>query len=137
MKKMLSVGIIILSIVTSIGILKAQDYSKSSRPWGSFKKVETEKDYEALPDKSKIAMACSKCKSVTVINKKELATKPGHGMVEEVLVVDSCPGCGGKITTKSSGKETAMVHTCSKCGDDSPYCCATKSSEKTHGMSDK
>ncbi len=132
---------ILLSAIFALVIIaipsQAQDYSKSSKEWNrkTFKKVETVKEIEDLPKETEIAMACPKCKSVTILVKKELATKPGHGTVEESLTVDPCPGCGGKITTKHSGKETIMVHTCNKCGDESPYCCATKPKEKTEGMS--
>jgi len=116
--------------------LNAQDYSKSSKEWNrnAFKKVETHKDMDVLPKDSQIAMACSKCKSMTMITKKELGTKPGHGTTQEVTSVDKCPGCGGKITTKSTGKESHYVHTCSECGDDSAYCCATTPGEKSEGM---
>lgn len=114
-------------------VVSAQDYSKSSRPWGNFKAVNNSKQYENLPEDATIAMACAKCKSVVVMIKKDLGTKTGLTK-EEAATVDKCPGCGGKITTKG-GKETAYVHTCSECGSDSAFCCATTSGEKTSGMS--
>jgi hypothetical protein len=134
--KYLSLIAVIALAISSASLASAQDFSKSSKEYNrkAFQKVETQKDYEALPSSSEIAMACSKCKSVTLIQTKEKATKPGHGKVEETLTVDSCPGCGGKITTKAGSKETAFVHTCSKCGDESAYCCATKDGKKTEGM---
>jgi predicted RNA-binding Zn-ribbon protein involved in translation (DUF1610 family) len=120
----------------AINHVQAYDYSKSSKEWNrkAFHSVETPKAVDELPEDAQIAMACSKCKSVTMITKKELATKPGHGTKEEVTSVHQCPGCGGKITTKSTGKETAYIHTCSECGEKSAFCCATKAGEKTSGM---
>lgn len=123
-------------VLASATISLAQDYSKSSKEYNrkAFQKIETAKAVEDLPKGTEVAMACSKCKSVTTLVKREVGTKPGHGTVEEMLTVHECPGCGGKITTKSVGKETQLTHTCSKCGDDSAYCCATKPGEKTQGM---
>jgi formamidopyrimidine-DNA glycosylase len=69
-------------------------------------------------------MACTKCKSVTVISQQWKTTKPSQGTIERELTVHECPGCGGKMTTEL--KQTKMIHTCSKCGDDSAFCCATK-----------
>jgi predicted RNA-binding Zn-ribbon protein involved in translation (DUF1610 family) len=112
----------------------AQDYSKSSRPWGMYKQVEKTSDLEALPADASVAMACAKCKSVVVMSKKDMATKPGHGQTDSIAVVDKCPGCGGKITRKESGKETQLQHVCSKCGADSAYCCASTGDGKTEGM---
>lgn len=135
MKKILAGGIFASIILMGGGVSNAQDESHSTRVWrGEFKKVESAKEAEDLPKGSQIAMACSKCKSMTMIVKKELGTKPGHGMTEEAVSVDKCPGCGGKITTKSSGKETTYTHTCSVCGDDSAFCCASKPGDKTRGM---
>lgn len=135
--KYLSYLTVLTFILSSATISFAQDYSQSSKDHNrkAFQKVETTKDVEALHKNTEIAMACAKCKSVTIIQKKEVATKPGHGTVDEALTVHKCPGCGGKITTKSTSKETQMIHTCSKCGDKSAYCCATKHGKKTSGMS--
>ena len=103
-------------------------------PMSKFHEIKTQKELDAVPASATIAMACAKCKSVVTMTKKEAATKPGHGTVDEAVMVHQCPGCGGKMTTKSVGKETVMKHVCSKCGDDSAYCCATKAGEKTEGM---
>ena len=108
---------------------------QSSKAWLSLKPVQSEKEYVALADSSTIAMACTKCKSVSVIVKREVSTKPGHGTVEETLSVHQCPGCGGKMTTEL--KQTKMIHICTSCGDESAFCCATKKGEKTLGMEKK
>jgi predicted RNA-binding Zn-ribbon protein involved in translation (DUF1610 family) len=125
-----------LAIAAAIGA-SAQDASASSKPWLPFKRVETAKQFRELPAKTQIAMACARCKSVVVTVKRNLTTKPGHGTVEELLTVDQCPGCGGKMIVRAD-KQTEMVHTCSKCGDDSAFCCATaKDAKPTRGMEKK
>jgi hypothetical protein len=115
----------------------AQDASTSSKPWLPFKKVETAKQFKELPAKTQIAMACVKCKSVVVTVKRNLTTKPSGGTVDELMTVDRCPGCAGKMVARGD-KQTQMVHTCSKCGDDSAFCCATHLGDKpTKGMEKK
>ena len=125
-----------LAVAAAIGA-NAQDSSTSSKPWLPFKQVGTVKEFKELPAKTQIAMACTKCKSVVVTVKRNLASKPSRGTVEDLLVVDQCPGCGGKMTVRGD-KQTQMMHTCSKCGDDSGFCCATKpGSGATEGMPKK
>jgi predicted RNA-binding Zn-ribbon protein involved in translation (DUF1610 family) len=124
--------------VTALALLAAtvtgQAAVQTSKPW-LFKKLESEKQLAELSDDARIAMACSKCKSVTVITKRDLvAGRPGHGQKEITMVVHQCPGCGGEMTRKAGTKETAWAHTCSKCGDDSAFCCATESGKATSGM---
>lgn len=124
-----AVGLLFVAVWAPAGFAAGEEI-----PMAKFHEIKTKKDLDALPASSRIAMACSKCKSVVTMSKKEAATKPGHGTVDEEIMVHQCPGCGGKIATKASGKETELTHVCSKCGDDSAYCCATKPGEKTHGM---
>lgn len=133
MRRMMKLVWMIAVLGLAVGA-NAQDTSKASKPSARMQQVKSAKDYEALPSGATIAMACAKCKSIVVIGKKEAATKSGHGTVDEALVVHQCPGCGGKMTTKSGGKETVMQHVCTQCGDDSAYCCSTKPGEKTEGM---
>lgn len=122
-----------MPIITAI----AQDARYSTKPWLPMTRIETEKQFQQLPDKAQIAMACSKCKSVMVTTKRQVATKLSRGTVEESLMVHQCPGCGGTITVRGD-KQTQMVHTCSKCGDDSAFCCATQPDNKpTKGMEKK
>lgn len=130
MKNLIKVTCVAAALVLAAGV-NAED---QGIPHAKFHEIKTKKDYEALPAGTNIAMACPKCKSIVVLGQKQAATKPGHGTVDEELMVHQCPGCGGKMTTKSVGKETVMKHVCSQCGDDSAYCCATKAGEKTEGM---
>ena len=71
-----------------------------------------------------VVMVCSMCKDVAVtrVDKqrgREFLT-PGtqHG----------CSMCGGTVTTvgQRMDKKDVITHTCSKCGGESAFCCATK-----------
>jgi hypothetical protein len=91
--------------------------------------VKTKAEAEAccLP-KEKVALACKDCK--TTIEKVGDKDKKG---ILGWFAPDSkhdCSGCSGKITLKSPGSGKAgtageYTHTCSKCGDESAYTCAT------------
>lgn len=133
----LRVAALALLIAGAVTGLSAQESRLSTKPWLPLKKIETPEQFNALPPNAQIAMGCAKCKSVVVTTKRELTTKPGHGTAQEALTVDQCPGCGGTITVRP-GKQTEMVHTCSKCGDDSAFCCSTTPNAKpTKGMEKK
>ncbi len=99
--------------------------------------IRTIADAEAVKPGATIAMACSKCKSVVVMqrhfqdkNRSFLAPGTKHG----------CPGCKSEITVvgEGKGKERVIKHTCKACGDDSAFCCATsKNTGPTKGMEKK
>ena len=93
----------------------------------------TEQQAQALPESSKVAMVCAKCKTVQLATEKKsfltwFSPKTSH----------LCPGCGGYwVYTQHSvkGLERApYVHTCSKCGSGSVFCCSSSPSTKTPGM---
>ncbi len=132
MNKLMTVMTVALLTVSAAKVVRAQDAaSQSTKPWNALTHIKTTNDFVALPDNATIAMSCPKCKSMTMITKEQVATKPGHGTVEAALRVDQCPGCGGKITTEL--KQTKMVHTCSLCGAGA-FCCATTPGKATPGM---
>ena len=114
---------------------RADEQSQSTKSWLGLKHIQTEKEFTEIPKGATVAMSCPMCKSVTVLSTQWKTTKPSGGTIEKALVVHQCPGCGGKMTTVL--KQTKMVHTCTKCGDDSAFCCATKPGEKTEGMKEK
>ena len=83
-----------------------------------------------------VAMVCSMCKDVAVTRVEKQKGRefltPGtkHG----------CSMCGGTVTTvgQRMDKKEVITHTCSKCGGESAFCCATKHGEgKTEGLDDK
>jgi len=99
--------------------------SISSKPWVPFQPVASVEEIQRLQPGDDVAMACAKCKSIVVSTKSQLTTKPSGGTVEEALIMHQCPGCGGTMTVRGD-KQTQMIHSCSKCGDNSAFCCATK-----------
>src|SRR5258706_11366362 len=135
MNKLMTVMTAVLLTVSAAKVVRAQDASQSTKPWNTLTHIKTTNDFVALPGNATIAMSCPKCKSVTMIIKENVTTKPGHGTIEEALQVDQCPGCGGKITTEL--KQTKMVHTCSKCGSGSALFCSTMPGKPNPGMGDK
>ena len=81
---------------------------------------------EKLEKGTKMAFACTSCKTVKPIDEKMtflswFAPDQKH----------DCPGCGGKVTVMQHGAgnggnvgHTEYTHVCTKCGDKSAYTCA-------------
>lgn len=88
------------------------------------KPIETREDVDALKVGDQVAMACPKCKTITVTKVED-----GKGSVKGTVVRDQhlCPGCGNEIKTTGVGKAATdkVVHVCKKCGSDMAFCCAT------------
>jgi hypothetical protein len=89
------------------------------------KQIKTPAEAEALNPGDSIVMVCNKCKSVMVHN---VTTEKGHIKVMTVGAKHMCPGCESTITVVGTGKgaRDEVKHTCSKCGDESVFCCASK-----------
>jgi hypothetical protein len=79
---------------------------------------------------AKIAMACTKCKTVQV---RDVDKKRAFLDWFTPSVKHACPGCGGYwlYGHRRFGFQGPYVHTCSKCGDKSMFCCTTKPGKKT------
>jgi len=107
----------------------AEEPNYSSKHALIYKSV-TPEQFAALPDKTPMAMLCAKCKTVTVLTKRDLATKPGKGTVQEAILTHACPGCSGALVLKRDSKETTWVHSCKHCGDHTVDCCAPLGSAK-------
>lgn len=79
---------------------------------------------KALKAGDTVAMACSMCKNIAVVRVEKVRGRefltPGtrHG----------CAMCGGtvEITGQRMDKREVIKHTCSRCGEGSAYCCATR-----------
>ena len=92
---------------------------------GAYVPLQTAEQAKALPDKSKIMMACAGCKTIRPLDKEGImawfSTKVQH----------DCAACGGKLKFtgatpgKSAGSPMTYVHTCSHCGNVSAYVCAS------------
>lgn len=95
-----------------------------------------------VPKGETVAMVCAKCQTVLL---SKVDTKKGFLGWFQAKTKHECPGCGGEFFMKDvpagqGGKLSASeyVHTCSKCGDDSAFCCTTKpDAGPTKGMEKK
>ncbi len=103
--------------------------------------IESAADVDALKTGDSIAMACAKCKTIWVSKVKQDAkgaeVQLAKGKPVKLIGVHGCPGCKGEVTISPhmKGKEPALKHACTACGDDSAFCCATrKASDSTKGM---
>ena len=114
-----------LSVATAtlfIGMSALTSFAGQST--GAYVPLQTAKQAKALPDKAKIMLACSGCKTIRPLDKKGImawfSTKVQH----------DCPACGGKLKFaggapgKTAGSRR-YVHTCSHCGNVSAYVCAS------------
>ncbi len=116
MKSVLTVGIIAVSLSTlAINESSGQEPGQRRR----FEHLRTQKEYKALPAKAQMIFACAKCKAIATVTKRDISPKLDAGAA---WVLDPCPGCDGKITTKFDAKGD-MTHDCTKCGPDSAFCC--------------
>ena len=132
---------VLVTAVGMVGFLPARLVAEPSPDlmnsiWQTYDRVTT------TPQGDTVAMVCAKCK--TVLLSKSDAKKGFLGWLQP-KTKHECPGCGGEFTMKDvpSGQGANLSvsqysHTCSKCGDDSAFCCAvTPGAEPTKGMEKK
>jgi hypothetical protein len=98
------------------------------------KPITSPADVAGLKDGDMVAMACPKCKTVTVTH---VNTEKGHINTATTAPEDMCPGCGQKFTVVGEGKDkhSVVTHVCKKCGSTDAFCCVMrKDSAGTEGM---
>ena len=105
--------------------------------------LQTHAQAAKVPEGETVAMVCGKCKTVLL---SKVDKKKGFLGWFQPKTKHECPGCGGHFTvmevpTGDDGLRHEFgdyVHTCSKCGDHSAFCCTTKPGlEPTKGMEKK
>lgn len=95
--------------------------------------LKTVADVEALKADDTFAMACAKCKTIFVArvvkSAKGAEVLAAGGKPTQIIGLHPCSGCGStiEITGHGKGKESKLKHTCKTCGDESAFCCASKS----------
>ena len=103
--------------------------------------INTTAQVDALKTDDSIAMVCAKCKTVWVSRVKK-GVKGAQMLMEngqpaELIGTHGCKGCNSTMTVigHAKGDITELKHSCTMCGDDSAFCCATKpGSGATKGM---
>lgn len=114
-----SLQILIFSATMYAVALPGAFAQKPGQQWTRFKHLKSQQEYKKLPAKAKMIFACAQCKSIATVTKKNISAKLDAG---EAWVLDPCPGCDGKITTKFAANGD-MQHDCTKCGPNSAFCC--------------
>lgn len=84
-----------------------------------------------VPGHSTAGMACTQCKSVTLVSKQWAATKPSHGYRTVTQKVHQCPGCRDAYARKIGTKEMVWTHLCTLPGEKARCCAVTTG--KTRG----
>ena len=88
----------------------------------------------AMPMGEKVVMVCSKCKTIQLA---EVEREKSFLRWFQPKTKHVCPGCGGHwgyVVYGKGSRHGDWVHTCSKCGDKSIFCCATTNGKRTPGM---
>lgn len=89
--------------------------------------ITTQAEAEALQPGDFIAMACSMCKHITL---QPVTKDNAHVKLMTVGENHKCDTCDGTVTVvgtgKGVGKDQAVIHVCSHCGDDAMFVCAVK-----------
>jgi uncharacterized protein YbaR (Trm112 family) len=125
----MAVAITLLSAAT-VGA-QGKGASKLMKPITSYQ------DIAGLKDGDMVAMACPKCKTITITYIK---TEKGHIKTSTPGQEHLCPGCEQKFVVVGEGKSKhdTITHVCKKCGSTDAFCCVvTKGSELTKGMEPK
>ena len=106
--------------------------------------LNTTAEADALKPEDTIAMVCAKCKTVWTTRVKQglkgAQLLMANGKTTELIGTHGCKGCKSIITVTGKAKAdiTELKHSCGACGDDSAFCCATKSgADATKGMGKK
>ena len=117
-----------LAVWCSVAAQAADDKhdEHQGHPMAHMNHIKTQADAEALKPGDAIAMACSKCKHVTV---QHVTKDNSHVKLMTIGEKHKCV-CGGTVTVvgtgKGKGKNEEVNHVCSKCGGDAMFVCATK-----------
>lgn len=99
--------------------------------------ITSAEDVAALKDGDLVAMACPKCKTITMAYAH---TEKGHIQTTTTGQLHLCPGCDSRLVTEGYGHQakTRLVHTCKACGSTDVFCCVmTQGEGPSKGMEPK
>jgi len=158
---MFSLGTALLAIVALAGCASPSGKSavrvREENQYIQLRHVQDTSQPVNLKKGDAVAMACAKCKTVLYhpiatsttwfhepwVRPGSLgywARKQHRQAYENWARRHDCPGCRSTITVTGSwlNQKETVNHTCSACGDESVYCCATmKDAPPTEGMERK
>jgi hypothetical protein len=127
-----------LAMAVAISVLFATPLGAQEKGASKLMKAITSSaDVAGLKDGDMVAMACPKCKTITVTS---VSTAKGHIKTTIPGQEHLCPGCEQKfvVTGEGKGKHDVVTHVCKKCGSTDAFCCVMKKgSEPTKGMEQK
>jgi hypothetical protein len=117
----------VAAVVFTAFILSAADPHLTMKGAQHLQHLNSAEQAKELKNGDTLAMVCSMCKDVAVTRvQKERGREfmtPG--------TKHACSMCGGTVSTSGQrmDKKDVITHTCSKCGGESAFCCATKHAE--------
>lgn len=124
----ITMTVAIILLVASTAGAQQKGASKLMKPITAYS------DVANLKDGDMVAMACPKCKTITVTYIK---TEKGHINTATPGEEHLCPGCEQKfvVVGEGKGKHDSVIHVCKKCGSTDAFCCVMKQgSDPTKGM---
>ncbi len=128
----------VLAMAVSISLLLAATAGAQEKGASKLMKpITTSDDVAGLKDGDMVAMACPKCKTITVTYIK---TEKGRIKTTTTGKEDVCPGCEQKfvVVGEGKGKHQTVTHVCKKCGSTDAFCCVVRQgSGPTKGMEPK
>ena len=126
-----SVAVVVIAtglLFTPTALAQGKGASKLMKPITSYN------DVTSLKDGDMVAMACPKCKTISITY---ITTEKGHIKTGTPGEEHLCPGCEQKFVTIGQGKakHDTITHVCKKCGSKDAFCCVLKQDEgPTKGM---
>ena len=120
----------------AVGCASSRTYITEEKKFIPLQHLKNTADELTLKKGDAVAMACTKCKTVLYAD----VNKPRTRFFTPLEHRHYCPGYKSTITVTWTGlrSKQEVKHTCEGCGDDSIFCCATKSeASATEGMEKK
>jgi hypothetical protein len=142
-KKLLACGFAVIFAGALSFSSSGAEVQKGAQRLMPLQNLKTVGDVEALQRDDTVAMACAKCQTIyvaKVVNTaKGAEIQAAGGKPVQVIGTHACAGCNStmEIVGHGKAKESKLTHTCKACGDESAFCCATKSGQPTKGMEKK
>jgi hypothetical protein len=127
--KLLGLGSILALVISAIPSL-ARAGAVLPPDWHRATPIMTASDANAVKPDDTVIMACTACKTVSVVERRNLPGAKAGTALFTVGYKHSCEMCGGEITTVNGKPVDKMQHNCSKCGEGAAFCCVASAPAK-------